>query len=321
MLSTGKWTTCKELGSSPMRTRRCEFYSDGIRLEGLLQLPDAESPDGRRAAIVLCSGFQGLKELIPAKLWGPLTEAGYVCFAFDYRGFGTSEGERGRVQPREQVEDIRNAVTFLQQQPEVNRERIGLVGWGFGGGVVVQVAAEDMRARAVACLNGVGDAGRAVRDSRTYADWLAIQDRIAGDRVRRVLTGQSQKVSPWDVVPLDPVTLLRVEEDMYRRFDAFGVEVTLQSAEAYFAFRPELVVDQISPRPLLIVHGVRNALHPIDEARSLYARARDPKELIEIPEGHHLDWIEPGHPLYQTTIPRIVHWFQQHLPAGEKTTR
>jgi pimeloyl-ACP methyl ester carboxylesterase len=297
-----------------MRTRRCEFYSDGIRLEGLLQMPEGASHDGGRSVIVLCSGFQGLKELIPAKLWGPLTDAGYTCFAFDYRGFGTSEGERGRVRPGEQVEDIRNAVTFLQQQPEVSREWIGLVGWGFGGGIVVQAAAEDKRVRAVACLNGVGDAGRAVRDSRTYADWLAIQDRIAADRVRRVLTGQSQKVSPWDVVPLDPITRVRVDEDMYGRFDAFGVEVTLQSAEAYYAFRPELVVDRISPRPILIVHGVRNALHPIDEARSLYAHAREPKELIEIPEGHHLDWIEAGHPLYLATIPNIVNWFRQHLP-------
>jgi fermentation-respiration switch protein FrsA (DUF1100 family) len=100
---------------------------------------------------------------------------------------------------------------------------------------------------------------------------------------------------------------------MYARFDAFGVEVTLQSAEAYYAFRPELAVDRISPRPLLIVHGVRNGLHPIEEARSLYAHAREPKELIEIPEGHHLDWIEPGHPLYRATIPRIVDWFRPHL--------
>jgi hypothetical protein len=126
---------------------------------------------------------------------------------------------------------------------------------------------------------------------------------------------QSQKVSPRDVVPLDSVTRVRVDEDMYRRFDAFGVEVTLQSAEAYYAFRPELAADRISPRPLLIVHGIRNALHPIDEARSLYAHAREPKELIEIPEGHHLGWIEPGHPLYLATIPRIVNWFRQHLPV------
>lgn len=213
-----------------MRTCQCEFYSDGIRLGGILQLPEGATGDGRRAVIVLCSGFQGLKELIPAKLWGPFADAGYACFSFDYRGFGTSEGERGRVQPRAQVEDIQNAVTLLQQQPELYGERIGLVGWGFGGGVVV--------------------------------------------------------------------------------------EVTLQTAEAYYAFRPELMVDRISPRPLLIVHGVRNALHPIDEARSLYAHAREPKELIEIPDGHHLDWIEPGHPLYLATIPRIVNWFRQHLPAG-----
>jgi alpha-beta hydrolase superfamily lysophospholipase len=302
-----------------MHTRRCEFYSDGIRLEGLFQLPDGASHNGCRAVILLCSGFQGLKGLIPAKLWGPLTDAGYACFAFDYRGFGTSAGERGRVQPREQVEDLRNAITFLQQQSELSRERIGLVGWGFGGGVAVQAAAEDARARAVACLNGVGDAGRAVRDSRTHADWLAIQDRIAEDRVRRVLTGQSQKVSPWDVVPLDSVTRVRVDEDMYRRFEAFGVEVTLQSAEAYYAFRPELAADRISPRPLLIVHGVRNGLHSIHEARSVYAHAREPKELIEIPEGHHLDWIEPGHPLYRVTIPRIVTWFRQHLPVSADT--
>lgn len=295
------------------------FYSDGIRLDGLLQLPEGAPGDGPRPVILLCSGFQGLKELIPAKLWGPLTEAGYACFSFDYRGFGTSDGERGRVQPREQVEDIRSAITFLQQQPGLNRERIGLVGWGFGGGIVVQAAADDSRIQAVACLNGVGDAGRAVRASRTYADWLAIQDRIAEDRVQRVLTGQSRKVSPWDVVPLDPVTRGRVEDDMYARFKAFGVEVTLQSAEAYYAFRPELAVDRISPRALLIVHGVRNALHPIDEARSLYAHAREPKELIEIPDGHHLDWIEPGHPLYLGTIPRIVNWFRQHLAVPVDT--
>lgn len=298
-----------------MRTRAYEFYSDGVRLEGLLQLPDGLPERGRFPVVVLCSGFQGLKELIPAKLWGPFIDAGYACFAFDYRGFGTSDGERGRILPAEQVEDVRNAVTLLQQQPELDPERIGLVGWGLGGGIVVQAAAEDARVRAVACLNGVGDAGRAIRACHTYADWLAMQDRIAGDRVQRVLTGRTQLVSPWEVVILDPTTRENVVEDMYGNHQRFGVDVSLQSAEAYYAFRPELVVDRIAPRPVLIVHGVRNALHPIDEARSLYARAQQPKELIEVTGGVHLDWIQPGDPLYATTIPRIVDWFRQHLPV------
>jgi pimeloyl-ACP methyl ester carboxylesterase len=299
-----------------MQTRHVQFYSDGIRLEGLLQLPDGLQPGERRPAVVICSGFQGLKELIPAKLWGPFTGAGYACLAFDYRGFGTSDGERGRVVPHEQVEDVRNAITFLQQQAEVDPQATGLVGWGLGGGIVVQAAAEDDRVRAVVSLNGIGDAGRAVRDSRTYADWLAMQDRIAEDRVRRVMTGRSQLVSPWDVVPLDPTTRANVEEDMYGRHERFGVEVSLRSAEAYYAFRPELVAGRISPRPLLIVQGVRNALHPIDEARSLYARAGEPKELVELPAGSHLDWIQPGDPMYGPAVTRILDWFRRHLPVG-----
>lgn len=299
-----------------MQTRHLEFYSDGIRLEGLLQLPN-DLPVNRLPVVLLCSGYQGLKELIPGKLWMPFIEAGYACFAFDYRGFGTSDGDRGRVLPLEQVEDVRNAVTFLRQQSELDSAAIGVVGWGLGGGVVVQAAADDPRIKVVACLNGVGDAGRAVSDSRTYYDWLITQDRIAEDSAQRVMTGESQLVSPWDIVPLDPLTRDNVEEDMYGNHERFGVDkVSLQSAEAYYAFRPELVVDRISPRPLLIVHGTRNTLHPIHEARSLYDRAQEPKEIIEIVDAHHLDWIQPGTPQYLDTVPRILEWFRTNLPVA-----
>jgi pimeloyl-ACP methyl ester carboxylesterase len=277
-------------------------------------MPDNRPPEARVPVILICSGFQGLKELIPAKLWQPLTQAGYACASFDYRGFGTSDGERGRMLPLEQVEDIRNAITFLQQQSDIASDKIGLIGWGFGGGLAVYAAAIDSRVLAIACLSGVGDGGRAVRDSRPYADWLRMQGRIAEDRVRRVLTGKSQLVSPWEVVPLDPATRENVDEDMYGNYPRFGIDVTLQSAEAYYAFQPERVAHQISPRPLLIVHGVRNALHPIDEARSLYAHAQEPKTLIEIPDGNHLNWIQPSDPLYQATIPEIIDWFRYTLP-------
>ncbi len=301
-----------------MQTRCCEFYSDGIRVDALLQLPDAR-PEEHLPAIVLCSGFQGLKELIPGKLWQPLTDVGFACLAFDYRGFGTSDGARGRVLPVEQVEDVRSALTFLEEQPEVDPRRLGLLGWGLGGGVVIQAAAEDARAGAVACLNGVGDAGRAVRDSRTYAEWMGMQDRIAADRRTRVLTGHSELVSPWDVVPLEPVTKANVDEDMYGRHERFALDrVSLLSADAYYNFRPELMVDRISPRPLMIVHGARDRLHPVDEARKLYNLAKEPKRLIEIAEGDHLNWIQPDHPLFQTAIPQVIDWFKHNLAAPRR---
>jgi pimeloyl-ACP methyl ester carboxylesterase len=297
-----------------MQTQHLSFYSDGIRLDGILQLPNDVRDGERRPVVILCSGFQGLKELIPAKLWGPFVAAGFACFCFDYRGIGTSAGERGRIIPAEQVADVRNAVTFVQRQVAVDPERVGLVGWGFGGGIVVQAAAEDERVGAVACLNGIGDGGRAVRSTRSDADWRAVQAMIAEDRVERVLTGRSRLVSPWVVVPLDPHTRENVDEDMYGNHPRFAQsDVSLQSAEAYYGFRPERAAGQISPRPLLIVHGVQNALHPIEEAQSLYQHAGEPKELIELPTAHHLDWIQPGDSVYRDMAPRIVEWFETRL--------
>ena len=46
-----------------------------------------------------------------------LTSLGIPCsheMIFDYRGFGDSEGERGRLVPAEQVVDIRNAVVITR---------------------------------------------------------------------------------------------------------------------------------------------------------------------------------------------------------------
>src|SRR3989442_2803190 len=64
-----------------------------------------------------------------------LTEYGYVTLRFDMRGCGDSEGEHGRVICLDQVEDTRNALTFLAQHPAVDGARIALIGTSFGGAV------------------------------------------------------------------------------------------------------------------------------------------------------------------------------------------
>jgi alpha-beta hydrolase superfamily lysophospholipase len=294
-------------------TRHALFYSDGMRLEGLLDLPAGLEPGERRPALVLCSGMLGLKELIPGFLRAPLLAAGFICFAFDYRGFGTSDGPRGRLMPREQAEDVINAVTFIAQQPEVDAQRIALVGWGLGGGVVIQAAAEDERAAAVVCLNGVGDMGRVLRGLRPYGEWLAFSDRLARDRDQRVRTGRSAAVNPWEILPLDADSEPIVHTEMYGKHERFGTDLSLASAEALSRFRPEAVVGQIAPRPLLIVHGERNALHPVDEARRLYAQAAEPKTLRILPGATHLNWMSLEHPVFGQAMGEVVLWLRDAL--------
>jgi dienelactone hydrolase len=311
-----------------LETEKVEYYSDGIRLEGLLHFPDEMRQGERRAAVIICSGFQGLKEWVPARWWPQFVDAGYVCMAFDYRGFGTSDGERGRMVPEEEISDVLNSVTFLQQQPRVNSSRIGLLGWGLGGGIVVGAAARDSRIAATACVNGLGYAGRTVRDACPYPIWAELQDTLAADRVQRVLRGKSATIhyrefthpgGTWDLHLKNPETRVDTGHSQFDKdLKAIGkkpVETfTLASAEAYYNFRPELTVYQISPRPLLIVHGEKNVFMPIDEAYSLYERAREPKQLLIIPGAKHLEWIDPESPLRQPYMAKVVEWFRSVLP-------
>jgi uncharacterized protein len=222
------------------------------------------------------------------------------------------------------AEDIRSAVTAVQQQAEVDPERLGLVGWGLGGGLVIQAAAADPRVGAVAVLNGLGDAGRVVRDGVTYPDWVALQDRIAEDRVQRVLTGRSTLV-PWRDIILPGAPIGKEDRQFIDDVRDVGKQIvehmSLASAEAYCAFKPERVVHQISPRPLLIVHGARNEYHPPDEARHLFAHAGEPKQLLEIPGAGHLDWIHPASPFAAPYLGRVVEWFRQALPLPAPSRR
>ena len=95
------------------------FFSDGIKLDARLFLPAGLAAGQRSAAVVLCAGIQGVKELGPLDLAERLAQAGVATLAFDYRGFGASEGPRWRLFPHEQVRDVRAALSFLAGQPQV----------------------------------------------------------------------------------------------------------------------------------------------------------------------------------------------------------
>ena len=118
--------------------------STGLRLAGTMRMPDGIAAGERRAAFLVLHGFGSNRSssnvLAPSKV---LNDLGYVTLAFDMRGCGESEGEHGRVICLEQVEDTRNALTFLAQQDCVDPARIGAIGSSFGGAVAVYTGGVD----------------------------------------------------------------------------------------------------------------------------------------------------------------------------------
>src|SRR3990167_8349182 len=137
--------------------RKENFYSDGNKIAATLFIPDDLNESEKRPGIVLCHGFTCIKELILPDYARRFAAAGYVALAFDYRGFGDSEGERGRLIPSAQVADIRNSITFLETLDEVDPERIGLWGTSYGAANVIQVAGIDPRPKCIVAQVGFGD--------------------------------------------------------------------------------------------------------------------------------------------------------------------
>src|SRR5690349_21314123 len=113
-----------------------KFTSDGISLAGNFTRPDNASKP--LPGIVVAHGFAGAR--YPA-LAEHLAKLGYGVLSFDFRGYGKSDGLRGTVLPHEQVSDIRNAVTWLSAQTQVDPNRIAIIGSSLGGSIAIMEAA------------------------------------------------------------------------------------------------------------------------------------------------------------------------------------
>ena len=296
-------------GGLMMTSRPLPFYSGGLRLDADLHLPGDGGVGAPYPAVVACSGYQGQKIIHPERFARALTPLGYAVLAFDYRGFGRSEGERGRLVPQEWAEDVRAGVDRLTGADQADADRLALVGWGLGGGVVVAEAADDARVKAVACVNTIGDGARSTRGTHDQASWASLLARIEADRIHRAATGRSEITSPWDIVRLnlDTRTHGYVGEELYKTPD-FGSGVTLESADFLLRFSPEQVVHKIAPRPLLIVHSAQNQLYKPIEAQSLYDHARQPKHLRILDQTGHTEWMLDHTPAF-TELTQWLHDF------------
>ena len=294
-----------------MKEEQITFYSEGAELVGTVYLPDDYMDGVRYPAIIPNSGYKGFNRFYPRLFARSLTAAGFVCLGFDYRGFGDSGGVPGRVLLDEQVQDIRNAITYLSTRNEVDPERVGILGWGMGASNVIRVAAQDPRAKAVAALNGFYVGTRWLKTVHPYVRWHEIVQEVEADRTERVRTGQSRRISPFAHYPLDPLTDEHVHVEL-ALLPTFEDWVTVQMTESVLELDAEREAHRISPRPVFVAHGMGNLLHPLDEAGHLYEALGEPKVFYRI-AGQHNDFMYEDHPEYQRLMIEVVRFFRESL--------
>ena len=125
----------------------------GFTLVGDLYTPKANDKsqitNHKFAALAVSGPFGATKEQSSGLYAMKMAERGFVALAFDPSFTGESSGEpRRTASPDINTEDFMAAVDFLSKLPEVDGERIGIIGICGWGGIALNAAAADTRIKA-----------------------------------------------------------------------------------------------------------------------------------------------------------------------------
>ncbi|MCP4755560.1 MAG: alpha/beta hydrolase [Proteobacteria bacterium] len=294
-----------------------EFKSKGLTCRGWLYLPD-DLPEGKKAAaVVMAHGFSAVKEMLLANFAERFSAAGLAVLVFDYRFLGESEGEpRCQILPHEQLEDYKNAITWVSQQPQVDPDRLGVWGTSYSGGHVLHLAAFDRRIKsAVAQVPNIC-AWKSVLKQQGQDALLMLAEMTAMDRKARYA---DQTVNYLPVVaPEDQVSVLATPDALEffagKGEDAYPTwknQVSVETLEHMIEYNPADAVEIISPTPLLMIAAETDSLIPVDQVKETFERAREPKKLVVLPCGH-FDVYEKA-PWHDQAASAATDWFTTHL--------
>jgi pimeloyl-ACP methyl ester carboxylesterase len=119
----------------------CEFACGGQTCRGYFYRPTGEPPF---PCVVMAHGFGASPEGPLGEMGRRLARAGISGFTFDYRHFGTSDGDpRLVLNMKRSLADWASAIAYVRGREEVDPARVGLWGSSLSGGQVLAIAARD----------------------------------------------------------------------------------------------------------------------------------------------------------------------------------
>jgi len=289
--------------------------SAGLRLHGVVRVPDGLKSGERRGAFLVLHGFGGnsasQNTLQPTRVLG---EYGYVTLRFDMRGCGKSEGEFGRIICLDQVEDLGNALDFLARHPAVDPDRIGVIGSSFGGAVAVYGGGTNPRIAAVISNGGWGDGERKFRGQHPGPKWQKFTDMLKEGREHRARTGKSLMVPRYDIVPIPQHVQDNLAKQKVEMFTPGHVEMfPAETAQSMYDFRADDVVGKIAPRPLLLIHSANDSVTPTEQSVEMFKRAGQPAELHLFSGLDHFLFAENSARVWGV----MRNWLDAYFPASK----
>lgn len=201
---------------------------------------------GPRPCMVFCNGLDSVKEMIYLSIRDTYAVRGISCLMIDHPGVGEALRLKGLHAIADSERWAGAAVDYLESRADVDRERIGMMGWSLGGYYAPRAAAFEKRFSLCVAWGA-------------NHDWGELQKRrLAREGDRPVPHYWDHVMWVWGKETLD-------------EFMAFAPAVSLVG-----------VVGKITV-PFLITHGVRDRQIPLEYAHQSYAEAvRSPRRELKL---------------------------------------
>lgn len=267
-----------------MKRSDLRFPSGGQHCAAWFYEPEGQ---GRAACVVMAHGLGGVKELRLDAYAERFAARGYAALVFDYRHFGTSDGEPRRViDVRRQYEDWRAAVACARARKDVDPERIVLWGTSLSGGHVLGLAADGIDVAAVIAQVPHVSAWAAMRVSQSVA-MIKLLGVAACDRLG-ALVGRAPRHVPAAGSPGE-VALMNAPEaleylDLVPAGFAFDPTIAARSVFSLMTYSPGRRAYRIGV-PVLMQVALEDQITP-PEAAVAVARQIPQCKLETYPVGH-----------------------------------
>lgn len=291
--------------------------SEGEQLEALLYLPDGEGP---HPAVVLAGGWCYVKELAQPTFAEAFRDAGFVAVVFDYRHFGGSGGEpRRHIDPWRQIEDYRNAISWIAGRDDVDGDRIGVWGISYSGAHALVLGALDPRVRALCSVVPVIDGWDNLRLSHGTVSLRALLGALERARTRLHETGEHTYIDHQPVelgaVGTFPFPHSRETFERLKASEAPAYEgsATAKSTDLLLAYSVRPFLSRLVATPALICVAEGDDHTHWDLAAEAFNQIPGPrKKLHVVPRSTHLTLYEDERTRRDVAAVG-AEWFGEHL--------
>jgi uncharacterized protein len=299
--------------------RDIEFTSGGETVRGWHYTPDAV--EGPFPTVVMAGGWCYVKELVQPHVAQEFADAGMAAILFDYRNFGSSDGERRQhIDPNAQIEDYRNAISFAEALDKVDPGRIGLWGLSYSGGHVLIVGATDPRVACISAQIPVTDGYRTMRRVHGTIGFRKFEQLLIDDRRRRFATGEdaylphaaadpNAEVSTWPF-PETYETFLDLKQ---REAPAYENRSTIESAELLMGYHVNPYLPRLLDVPTQVIVAEKDDLTLWDLEIEVYNQIPTAKKRLVVIGGSTHMTLYSDRSLLAQAAAAATEWFAQHL--------